>query len=184
MFLPLPARPTPGTSGPVSSLLTPGRIPHLCKCGDEEWGAARPGSAVGSKRGPRAKLGVCVRLRARRGEVAGGRKGSPDPVGMLSASPGGVGGGVLHEQAQGGVQTPLPVSFQETRTCGDRGRISGAHSLTVSFHYLPFLPAQSLVLFKVCGSCEFVQFFLGFEDPKKGTARCCFWSRQLPCWQT
>lgn len=183
MFLPLPARPTPGSSGPVSSLLSPGRIPHLCKCGDKEWGAARPGSAVGSKRGPRAKLEVCVRLRERRGEVAEGRKGSPDPGGDAERLPAPPPRGV-HEQAQGGVQTPLPVSFQETRTCGDRGRISGAHSLTVSFPYLPFLPAQSLVLFKVCGSWEFVQFFLGFEDPKAGTARRCFWSRQLPCWRT
>ena len=179
MFLPLPARPTPGSSGPVSSLLSPGRIPHLCKCGDKEWGAARPGSAVGSKRG--AKLGVCVRLRERRGEVAEGRKGSPDPGGDAERLPG---EGGCFTKAQGRVQTPLPISFQGTKTCGDRGRISWAHSLIVSFHYLPFLPAQSLVLFKVCGSCEFVQFFLGFEDPKKGTARCCFWSRQLPCWQT
>lgn len=79
VFLPVPALPTPGSSGPVSSLLSPGRIPHLCKCGDKEWGAARPGSPVGSKRGPRSKLGVFVRLRERRGEVAGGRKGSSHP---------------------------------------------------------------------------------------------------------
>ena len=79
MFLPVPALPTPGSSGPVSSLLSPGRIPHLCKCGDKEWGAARPGSPVDSKRVPRSKLGVFVRLRERRGEVAGGRKGSSHP---------------------------------------------------------------------------------------------------------
>ena len=33
MFLPVPARPTPGSSGLVSSLLSPGRVPHLCKWG-------------------------------------------------------------------------------------------------------------------------------------------------------
>lgn len=47
--------------------------------GDKEWGAARPGSPVGSKRGPHSKLEVFVRLRERRGEVAQGRKGSSHP---------------------------------------------------------------------------------------------------------
>lgn len=64
---------------------------------------------------------------------------------------------------QEGVQGPLHPPLPGGRTRWDTGEISEA-----PFPDPSSLPAQSLVLFKVCRSWG-VQFYMGVEDPKAGT---------------
>ena len=87
--------------------------------------------------------------------MAGGRKGSSHPGEDAESLPP---GGFTSRRGEG----CRPLFQSPSRRGGPvgLGKISGAHSLSVS-PYLSCLPAQSLVLFKVCGSWEFVQFFPG-----------------------
>ena len=66
---------------------------------------------------------------------------------------------LTREGTQGPLHPPLPGG----RTRWDTEEIS-----EVPFPDPSSLPAQSLVLFKVCGSWG-VQFYMDFEDPKAGT---------------
>lgn len=111
-----------------------------------------------------------MRLRERRGGWLQGRKGSSHPGEDAESLP--LGGSRASAARDADPSSSLLPG--EEGPVGTRENFR-AHSLSVS-PYLSCLPAQSLVLFKVCGSWEFVQF-LGFEYTRQGQTRSCFWCK-------